>query len=144
MLYSTVSLLIFHSSFSCHEFLVPSVYLTVLCTCCSSVYMNLNVSTGIIFQDTQNLMALRLSNDGVTSLIFPISYHDLCAFSDISNIKQTRKEHQASKERRHELIMISFDVCKSFDAVLTPICLFSAYQTERSGNYLLHFSQSAP
>ena len=95
--------------------------------------MNLNVSTGIIFADTQNLMvrlmALRMSYDGVTSLIFPISYHDLRAISDISNIKQPTKEHQTSKERRHELIMMSFDVCKS----LTPICLFSAYRTERSG-----------
>ena len=70
--------------------------------------MNLNVSTGIIFPDTQNLMALRMSYDGVTSLIFPISYHDICAFSDISNIKQPTKEHQTSKERRHELIIIFF------------------------------------
>ena len=103
--------------------------------------MNLNVSTGIIFADTQNLVALRMSFDGVRSLIFPISYHDLCAISDISNIKQPTKEHQVSKERRHELIMMSIDVCKS----LTPICLFFAYQTERSGYYLFHFFfQSAP
>ena len=93
--------------------------------------MNLNVSTGIIFADTQNLMTLRMYFDGVTSL----SYRDLCAISDISNIKQPTKEHQTSKERRHELVMMSFDVCKS----LTPICLFSAYQTEWWGYYLFHF-----
>ena len=102
--------------------------------------MILNMSTGIIFADTQNLMALRMSFDGVTSLIFPFFYHDLCAISDISNIKQPTKEHQTSKERRHELVIMSFDVCKS----LTPTCLFSAYQTERSGYYLCHFFQSAP
>ena len=88
----------------------------------------------IIFADTKNLMALRMSFDGVTSLIFRIAYHDLCTISDISN------EHQTSKERRHELVMISFDVYK----YLTPICLFSAYQTESSGYYLFHFFQSAP
>ena len=82
--------------------------------------MNLNVSTGIIFTDTQNLMALRMSFDGVTSLIFPNSYHDYCAISDILNINQPTKEHQTSKERRHELVIMSFDVCKS----LTPICMF--------------------
>ena len=38
-------------------------------------------------------------------------------------------------ERRLELVMMSFDVCKS----LTPICLFSANQTERSGCYLFFF-----
>ena len=97
--------------------------------------MNLNVSTGIIFADTQNLMALLMSFDGVTLLISIISYHDLCAIPDISNIKQTTKEHKTSKERRHELVMMSFDVCKS----LTPICLFSANQTERSGYYLYSF-----
>ena len=94
--------------------------------------MNLDMSMGIIFADTQNLVALRMSFDGVTSLIFPISYHDLCAISDISNIKKPTKEHLTSKERQHELVMMSFDVCES----LTPICLFSAYQTERSGYYL--------
>ena len=97
--------------------------------------MNLNVSMGIIFADTQNLMALRMSFDGGTSLIFPISYHDLCAISDISNIKQLTKEHQTSKKRRHELVMMSFDVCKC----LMPICLFSAYRTERSGYYPFSF-----
>ena len=99
--------------------------------------MNLNVSTGIIFADTQNLVAFWMSFDCVTSLIFPISYHDICAISEISNIKQLTKEHQTSKECRHELVMVSFDVCKS----LTPICLFSAYQTERSGYYLSIFSK---
>ena len=97
--------------------------------------MNLNVSTGIILADTQNLMALLMSFDGVKSLISLISYHDLCAISEISNIKQPTKEQQTSKERRHELVMMSFDVCKS----LTPICLFSAYQTERSGYYFFIF-----
>ena len=97
--------------------------------------MTLNVSTGIIFADKQNLMALRMSFDGITSLIFPISYHDLCVISDILNIKQPTKEHQTSNERRQELVMMSFDVCKS----LSPICLFSAYQTERSEYYLFHF-----
>ena len=92
--------------------------------------MNLNVSTGIIFADTQNLMIHRMSFNGVTSLIFSISYHDLCAISDIS--KLPTKEHQTSKERSHELVVMSFDVCKS----LTPICTFSVYQTERSGYYL--------
>ena len=91
--------------------------------------MNLNVSTGIRFADTQNLMALRMSFDGATSLIFPIFYHDHCAISDISNTKKTTKEHQTSKERRHDLVRMPFDVCKS----LTPICLISAYQTERLG-----------
>ena len=85
--------------------------------------MNLNVSTGIIFTDTQNLMALRMSFDGVTSLIFPISYHDLCAISDISNIKQPTKDHQTSKERRHELVMMSFRHLQEFDANLPVFCL---------------------
>ena len=80
-------------------------------------------------------MALRMSFAGVTSLIFPFSYHDLCAISDILNIKPPAKEHQTSKDRRHELVMMSFDVCKS----LTPICMFSAYQTERSGYYPFFF-----
>ena len=115
--------LIFHSSFSFRNFLVSSVYLTVLYTCCS-YNMNLNVSTGIIFADTQNLTTLRMSFNGVTSLIFSISYHDLCAISDISNIKQPTKEHQTSKEGRHELVVMPFDVCKS----LTPICMFSVYK----------------
>ena len=97
--------------------------------------MNLNMSMDIIFADTQNLVALRMSFDGETSLIFPISYHNLCAISDISNTKQPTKEHLTSKEWRHELVMMSFDVCKC----LTPICLFSAYQTERSGYYLFSF-----
>ena len=79
--------------------------------------MNLNVPICIIFADTQNLVALRMSFDGVTSLIFPISYHDLCGMSDIANINYPTKEHQTSKKCRHELIMMSFDVCKS----LTPI-----------------------
>ena len=52
--------------------------------CCKRVVplnMNLNVSTGIIFADTQNLMALRMSFDGVTSLIFPIFLlRPLCNF----------------------------------------------------------------
>ena len=98
--------------------------------------MNLNVTTGIIFA----LVALQKSFDGVTLPIFPISYHNFCAISDISNMKQPTKEHQTSKERRHEHVMMSFDVCKS----LTPICLFSTYQTERLGYYLFHFFQSAP
>ena len=102
--------------------------------------MNLNVSTGIIFADTKNLMTLRMSFNGVTSLIFSISYHNLCAISDISNIKQPTKEHQTSKERWHEFVVMSFDVCKS----LTPICMFPVYQTERSGYYLFIFFQSAP
>ena len=102
--------------------------------------MNLNVSTGIIFADTQNLMALRMSFDGTfTSLIFPISFHDFCPMPDISNIKQPTKERQTSKERRHELFMMSYDVCKS----LAPMCLLSAYQTERSGYYLFHFFHNA-
>ena len=128
--YPTVSLLIIYSIFSCREFLVSSVYLTVLYTCCY-LYM----TTGIIFAETQNLVALRMSYDGITSLIYPISYLYLCAISYIPNIKQPTKEHQTSKERRHELIMMSFDVCRS----LTPICLFSAYQTEWSGYYLFNF-----
>ena len=98
------------------------------------------MSAGIIFSDTQNLMAHLMSFDGVTSLIFPISYHDLCAISDISNIKQPTKEHQTSKERRHELVMMPFDVCKS----LMSMCMFSAYQTESLGYHLFHFFQSAP
>ena len=102
--------------------------------------MNINVSIGIRFADTQNLMALRMSFDGVTSLIFPISYHDHCEISDISNIKKPTKEHQTSNERRNELVMMPFDVCKS----VTPICLISAYQTVRSGYYLFHSFQSAP
>ena len=68
--------------------------------------MNLNVATGVIFADTQNLMTLWMSFDGVTMLIFPISYHDICAISDISNIKQPTKEHQTLKERRHELVIL--------------------------------------
>ena len=66
---------------------------------------------------------------------FPISYHDLCAISDISNTKQPAKEHLTSKELQHERVMMLFDICKC----LTPICLFSAYQTERSAYYLFHF-----
>ena len=99
--------------------------------------MNLNVSRGIIFTDTQNLMALRMAVDCVTSLNFPISYHDLCAISEMSNIKQQTQEHQISRGCRREFVMMSFDVCKS----LMPICLFSAYQTERSGYYLFQFSE---
>ena len=102
--------------------------------------MNLNLSMGIIFAYTQNLMALRMSFDGVTSLIFPNSYHDHCAISDILNINQPTKEHQTSKERQHELVIMSFDVCKS----LTPICMFFAYQNERSRYYLFYLFQSAP
>ena len=81
--------------------------------------MNLNVSTAIIFADTQNSMALRMSFDGVTSLIFPNSYHGHCAISDISNINQMTKEHQTSKERRNELVIhvMSFDVCKSLTLI---------------------------
>ena len=103
--------------------------------------MNLNVSTGIIFADTQNLMTLRMSFDDVTSLIFQIFYHDLCAISDISNIKQPTKEHQTSKERRDELVMMSFDVCKS----LTPICC-CFLPTKLNGRNIIFFSffQSAP
>ena len=85
--------------------------------------MNLNVSMGIIFADTQNLMVFRMSFDGVTSIIFPNFYHDHCAISDISNINQTTKEHQTSKERGHELVIMSFDVCKEFDANLHVFCL---------------------
>ena len=85
--------------------------------------MNLNVSTGTIFADTQNVVAFRMSFDGVTSLIFPISYHDICAISDISNIKQLTKEHQTSKERRFELVMVSFDVLQEFDANKSVFCL---------------------
>ena len=114
------------------QFLIPRIsYVNVV-----PLNVNLNVSTGITFIDTQNLMELRLSFDGVTSLIsLSISYHDHRAISDISNIKQPTKEHQTSKERRQELAMMSFDVCKC----LTPIYLFSAYQTERLGYYLFHF-----
>ena len=102
--------------------------------------MNLNVFMGIIFADTQNLMTLRMSFDGVTSVIFPNSYHDHCAISDISNINQMIKEQQTSKERRHEFVIMSFNVCESS----TPICMFSAYQTEMLRYYLFHLFQSAP
>ena len=81
-----------------------------------------------------------MSFEGVTSLIFTISYHHRYVISDISNIKQTTKQHQTSKVRRHELVRMSFDVSKS----LTPIYLFSAYQNERSGCYVFHLFQSAP
>ena len=114
--YGACCILIFHSSFSLRESLESSVYLTVLYKC-RLLNMNLNMSTDIIFADT-----LRMSFDGVTSLIFTNSYHDHCAISDISNINQPTKEHQTSTERRHELVIMSFDVCKS----LTPICMFSA------------------
>ena len=103
--------------------------------------MNLDVSTGIIFADTHNLMALRMSFEGVTSLIFYyFPYHDLCEISDISNIKQLAKEYQTSKERRHELVVMSCDVCKS----LTPICRF--LPTKLKGWILIFslFFQSAP
>ena len=89
--------------------------------------MNIYVSTGIIFLDTQNLVALRMSFDGVASLIFPNSYHDYCAISDILNINQPTKEQQTSKECRHELVIMSFDICKS----LAPICMFFAYNSHR-------------
>ena len=69
--------------------------------------MNLNVSTGIIFADTQSLMVLRMPFDGVTLLIFLISYQDRCAISDISNIKQPTEEHQTSKKRLREPVVIS-------------------------------------
>ena len=65
------------------EYLMSSVYLTVLLYMCCLFNMNLDVSTSVIFADMQNLMALRMSFDGVTSLIFRISYHDRCAISDI-------------------------------------------------------------
>ena len=117
--YGSRCILIFHSSFSLRESLESSVHLTMLYTC-RPLNMNLNVSMGIIFADTQNLMALRMSFDDVTPVFFPNSYHDHCATSDISNINQATKEHQTSTERRHELVIMSFDVCKS----LTPICIF--------------------
>ena len=137
MLYPTVSLLIFHSSFSFHESLVSYVYLTVLYMCCSSLY-ELKCVHGHQIRRHTELDSTSNVLDEVTSLIFSI--HDLCAISDISNIKQPTKEHHTSKERRHELVMMPFDVCKS----LTPICRFSAYQTERSGYFLFNFFQSAP
>ena len=95
--YRPCCILIFHSSFSLRESLESYVYLTVLYTCCP-LNMNLNVFMGIIFADTQSLMALRMSFDGVTSVIFLNSFHDHCAISDISNINQTTKEQQTSKE----------------------------------------------
>ena len=98
--YGSCCILIFYSSFSLRESLEASVYYNVLYTC-RPLNMNLNVSIGIIFADTQNLIALRRSFDSVWSVIFPNSYHDHCAISDISNINQTKKEHQTSKERRH-------------------------------------------
>ena len=140
ILYPTVSLLIFHSCNSFHEYLVSYVYLTVLYTCCSSLcelkcVHEHHIRRHIELDGTSDAL------DGVTPLIFfSISYHGLCATSYISNIKQPTKEHHTSKERRHELVMMPFDVCKS----LMPICQFSAYQTERSGYYLFHFFQSAP
>ena len=137
--YGSCCILIFHSSFPLRESLELSVYLTVLYSC-RPLNVNLNVFMSIIFADTQNLMALRMSFDGVTSVMFPNSYQDHCAISDISNINQTTKEHQTSKERRHELVIMSFDVCKS----LMPICMFSDYQTERLRYYLFHLFQSAP
>ena len=85
--------------------------------------MNLNVSMGIIIADTQSLMTLLMSFDGITLIIFPISYHDHCAISDITNIKQPTKEHQTSKERLHERVMMSIDVCKESDANLPVFCL---------------------
>ena len=108
------------------------LYTLLCCTRVVHLNMNLTVSMGIILAHTQNLMALRMSFDGGTSLIFPISYHDRCAISNISNIKQLTKEHQTSKERRHELVMMFFDVFEC----LAPIYLFSAYQTESLGYHL--------
>ena len=102
--------------------------------------MNLNVFLGIILADTQNFMALWVSFDGVTSLIFPISYHDHFAISYISNIKQPTKEHQTSEERRHEPAMMSFDVCMS----LTPICLFLPTKLKGLDITFFLFFQSAP
>ena len=67
------------------------LYTELCCTRDVPLYMILNVSMSIIFADTQNFMALRMSFDGVTLLIFPISYQDLCAISDISNIKQPKR-----------------------------------------------------
>ena len=106
-----------------------------LCCTCNPLNMTLNVSMGIIFADKQNSMTLRMSFDGVTSVIFPISYHDLCAISDISNNKQPTKEYQTSKERRHELVMILFDVCKSW----TPICLFFCLPNRKVGILSFYF-----
>ena len=40
--------------------------------------------------------------------IFSISYPDLCAIFDNSNTKRPTKEHATSKERRHELVMMTF------------------------------------
>ena len=50
--------------------LLCHLYTLLRCTSVVPLNMNLNVSTGINFADTQNLMSLRMSFDGVTSLIF--------------------------------------------------------------------------
>ena len=58
------------SSYLPLQFLLPrfSCVICILnCTRAVPLNMNLNVSTGIIFADTQNLVALRMSFDGVTS-----------------------------------------------------------------------------
>ena len=99
-LYPIVFHLIFQSSFSIRESLVSSVYLIILYTCCSSLY-ELKCVHGHHIRRQTNLMALRMSFDGVTTLIFPISYHYLFVIFDISNIKQPTKDHQTSKENRH-------------------------------------------
>ena len=125
--------------------LLPPRIACVICilNCCIHVfplYMNLNCVHGHHIRNHTEL-------DDTSDIFrwhnvahFSTFYYDLCAISDISNIKQPTKEHQTSNERRRELVMMSFDVCKS----LTPIWLFSAYQTEWSGYYLFHFFQSAP
>ena len=85
--------------------------------------MNLGMSMGIIFPDTQNLVTLRMSFDGVTSLIFPISYHDLCAISDILNIK--KKDIRAS-DFKGTSTRACYDVIlrlQEFDANLPVFCL---------------------
>ena len=46
---------------SSSAYLFCHLYTLLCCTCIVPLYMNLNVSTGIIFADTQNLMALWMS-----------------------------------------------------------------------------------
>ena len=134
MLFPIVFLLIFHSSFSFRESLVLFVYLTVLYTCCPFLY-ELKCVHGHHIRRHTELYDISDVFRWRNVAHFSNSYHDHCAISDILNIKQQTKGHQTSKERRHELVMMSSDVCKS----LTPTCLFSAYQTEWSGYYLFLF-----
>ena len=101
--YGSCCILIFHSSFYLRGSLESSVYLTVLYTC-RPLNMNLNVLMGIIFADTQNLMALRMSFDGVTSVIFPSSITTIVQF--LTSQTSTKRQKSIRLQRNLDMSLL--------------------------------------